>query len=173
MPNDESFDNSPRKKGLVNPWRRGPITVNPYWRTAFRIARATRAIVQQRTLVQRITETRNIIRTDPTAHTVNGEPVTHEQLNAAEKTLLTPEERILEELLHHRAEQPPVEHVRKLLAQWSESSDDQPSSADAVYSRKPLELIMNHLVSRFLNTADAPDPSFGAMELMLQPPFSM
>ncbi len=171
MPKEESFDEKPREEDLVNPWRRGPVTVNPYRQNAFRIARVTREMVQQRTLVQRVTETRNIIRTDAMAHTVGGEPVTHEQLNTAERTLLTPEERILEELLQHRAERPPVSHIRKLLTQLTESSDDQASSSDGVRNHRLFELLMNHLVLRFLDTVESPDPSFGAMELSIDPPF--
>jgi hypothetical protein len=171
MNRENTCESSSSIKPLENPWRRGPVTTNPYWQSAFRITRTAREITQQRTLVQRITETRSILRTNPAAHTVQGKSVTQEQLNAAEKTLLDPQTRILEELLHHRTERPPLDQIRRLLGELTPSPDDQTPRTDGFSCPLLVELLMNHLVSRFLETVEAPHPSFGASELLISPPF--
>jgi hypothetical protein len=87
----------------INPWRRGPLTVNPYYRTAFAVTRVPREVVQRKTVVGVIGQTRKVVRTDPRAHELVGGPVTEPELNAAEQILLDPHRRVIEELLTHAA----------------------------------------------------------------------
>src|SRR6266542_4006140 len=101
----------------MNVWHRGSLTENPYYRTAFRVGRVPRDVVRHRTVVQLLGQTRRIVAADPQAHTVRGEPVTDAMLNAAEQVLLDAKQRIVEELLEHAAEEPPLDRVRQLARQ--------------------------------------------------------
>src|SRR5262245_29141706 len=105
----------------MNIWRRGPLTRNPYARTAFRVARAPRDTVRHRTIVQLIGRTRRIVTTNAQMHLVCGQPVSEAELNAAADILLKPQERILEELLEHAAERPRFEQAQKLARRAAEA----------------------------------------------------
>src|SRR4051812_33324190 len=99
---------------VMNVWRRGSPTVNPYDRTAFAVARVPREVTRHRTLVQLLGKARQVVRADPQAHVLPGGPVTESEINAAEQILFAPQKRIVEELLTHATEVPPLERVRQL-----------------------------------------------------------
>ncbi len=155
----------------MNVWRRGSLTENPYYRTAFRVGRVPRDVVRHRTVVQLLGQTRRIVAADPQAHTVHSEPVTDAMLNAAEQVLLDPKQRIVEELLEHAPEEPPLERVRQLAQQAAAllaADDDGPPVPGNLEVLRPWA---GALVEQFLEAVPGPDPSFGALELDLVPPF--
>lgn len=154
----------------MNVWRRGSLAKNPYARTAFRVARVPRELTQRRTIVQLINRTRKVIIADPQVHVIDGEPVTLAELNVAEQLLLDPRQRIQEELLEHAAERPPLEQVRKLAAQAAQMMAEDGGPLPATNMR-PLGPWALELARQFLETVPAPDPSFGALELSMVPPF--
>jgi hypothetical protein len=155
----------------MNIWRRGPLTQNPYLRTAFRVARVPREITRRRTLVRLVNQTRHVVSIDPQAHTIRGAPVTMTKLNAAEQILLDPPQRILEELLEHAAEAPPLEQVRKLAAEATRALAEDGLTSAPVTNLRGLQLWAHSLAQQFLESVPGPDPSFGALELDIVPPF--
>jgi len=152
----------------MNVWRRGPLAQNPYLRTAFRVCRVPREITRRPTLLQMLTQTRNVTRADPTAHTIDGQPVTQEQLNVAEKILLDPTRRIAEELLHHATRTLPLKQVRELAERCARAMLEETPDAAAGVNLRGLESWLADLVAQGVA---ASDPSFGALELTLDPPF--
>lgn len=155
----------------MNPWRRSSLTHNPYSRTAFRVARIPREITRRRTLVQLISQTDNLIDTHPRAHTIDGTPVTRAELNAVGKILLDPRQRIVEELLEHATESLPLADVRKLSAEVTEAMQVESSAPLPLTDLRVLEGWVRSLLQQFLVDTPPVDPSFGALELELIPPF--
>lgn len=154
----------------MNIWRRGPLNRNPYYRTAFRVAGVSRETVRHRTIVQRISQTRRVVRTDPQQHTVNNEPVTDAEINAAEQILLDPKKRILEELIHHAAEKPPIDRLRRLAQEVAKLMGGGEEGESAFTNPEWLRCWAQSLVQQFLDEAPGPDPSLGAPELEIVPP---
>jgi hypothetical protein len=155
----------------LNIWRRGSLLENPYTRNAFRITRVPREVVRHRTIVQLIGQTKRIVNTDPSAHTVKEKPVMIAQVNVAEQILLDPKQRILEELLTHATEMPPLERVRRLAADAAAVmavSDTERLPVTNLGCLEPWALAM---ARQFLDSIPGPDPSFGALELDFVPPF--
>lgn len=153
----------------MNIWRRGPLDKNPYRRTAFRVARVQREIVQHRRLVQLIGQTK-LIAQDPRAHLIGGEAVSLAEINAAVQVLLDAKLRIAEELLEHATERPPMDALRKLAREASEALLYE-SKEMATSNYDGLQIWVQDLVQQYLETTLPASPSFGALELTLVPPF--
>lgn len=154
----------------MNPWCRTPVNQNPYRASAFRIAGVPREVTRRRTVAQLIAQTRQIVRTDPSAHLVEGVPVTEAEVNAAEAVLLDPERRIVEELLAHAAERLPMERLRELTAELRGQLSQSPTTSGVLAPwlfRQWLEKL-RRCVPADLPAADA---SLGSLELELEPPF--
>ncbi len=162
-----------------NIWRRPgcPVDENPYPRNAFQVARLPKRITTRKQVVQVITSTRRIIQTDPSRHIVADSPVTEADLNTAEAILLDPTRRILEELLEHTEEQPPLAHLHTLMQEVERSLEPQgPLVIDpaSLSQSNPRVILLNwtrQLLSQVLEKEGQPDPSFGALETALVPPF--
>jgi hypothetical protein len=122
-------------------------------------------------LVQLLGQTGNLIDTDPDAHTVNGRAVTRAELNAVSQILLDAENRIVEELLEHATESLSLVHVRRLLADVVEAMSVASSASLSFTDSRQLDEWISFLVNQFLNEAPRVEPSFGALELELIPPF--
>lgn len=154
----------------MNIWLRGGVEQNPYDRTAFRIARVPREIVRHKTMVQMIGQTRRITRADGAAHTIKNAPVNDADVNTAEKLLVDPLARMAEELLYHAAEKPPFEGIRQLKRHIDEEKQ---SHSEPLQPKNTqwLHFWSNAIIGQMLETAPAPDPLFGPVELSLHPPF--
>lgn len=154
-----------------NIWLRNPLTVNPYTRTAFRVARVNRDVTRRATLVHKIIQTRQIVNADPDLHRIKGEPVKETDITKASEILQNPSRRIAEELLHHAKEAPPLEIIRRFQEKAIEILSR--GDCEPVEERNFRGLIswVDHIVSESLSTDPAPDPSFGAGELGLTPPY--
>jgi hypothetical protein len=155
----------------MNIWRRESLSKNPYWRTAFLVTRVPREEVRRRTIVRTIGDTRRIVAADPLAHVIGDKPVTIEEINAAEQILLNPKQRILEELLEHTSEKLPLEDVRQLAREAGAALSAQSMEQLPVTNLEGLRAWAEVLVREFLQSVPGPDPSFGALELGLVPPF--
>ena len=99
---------------IASPWKRTAVTRNPSYRTAFRVGRVPREGVRYRTVSILISQTRQVIRTDPMAHTIQDKPVTEAELNDAEKIRLKNETPILEELIEPPAARLPLDLQKSL-----------------------------------------------------------
>lgn len=155
----------------MNVWRRGPLSKNPYARTAFRVARVAREVVRPRTLVQYIGRTRKIVSTDASAHVISGTPVTEAELNAAVAVLQNPTQRVLEELLEHATERLPLERLHKLDRGLAEAMSVQDAERLRDKNLEAFQSWSKNLVRQFLDSAHTPSPSFGAFETEPIPPF--
>jgi tetratricopeptide (TPR) repeat protein len=154
----------------TNPWRRGPLSQNPYLRTAFRAARVPREVVKRRSVVNLILQTRQLIESDPQAHTIRGRPVSIADVNAAESVLLDPMQRAREELLEHTTERLPLERLRNLAQQAVDAlgpEHERPLAATSLECLLPWVVQLSRSV---LEGSLGADPSFGALELALVPP---
>jgi hypothetical protein len=152
-------------------WRRGSLSKNPYRRTAFRVARVPREVARHRTIVELIGRTKRIVHTMPQEHVIDGKQVTLTEVNTAEQILLDPKQRILEELLEHAIEKPPLERVRKLAAEAAHAMSIEKTEQLPITNLTALQAWAGDLVQKFLEDAPGPDPSFGALELDIIPPF--
>jgi hypothetical protein len=152
-----------------NPWRSGPLLSNPYGRTAFRIARVQRGVVERKRILERVRQTRQLVEADPSAHRIGGREVTKAEITAAEQTLLDPRERMLDELLEHAVERLPVDDVRKLAAEAiARITQREPLRVENLSGLTPW---LERIVEQFLDAERVGDPSFGALELTLDRPW--
>jgi len=160
----------PVGRALMNIWRGGSLTENPYVRNAFRVARVPREVARRQTLVQYIGQTRAMISADPGAHRIRGESVTHEELNQAEAILLSSDQRILEELLTHATESPQISRLRRLA---KEAAAAMAVGQDALGPIDPriLHPMLLDIVRLYLPEIPGAEASLGALELELPPPF--
>lgn len=156
---------------IASPWKRTAVTRNPYYRTAFRVGRVPREVVRYRTVSILISQTRQVIRTDPMAHTIQDKPVTEEELNDAEKILLKNETRILEELIEHPAERLPLDHLKSLELELRDSIQPAQALEDLEIRTEFLKGWLPELVDQALKDTGSPDGLLGALELELLPPF--
>lgn len=158
-------------RSLASPWKRYRVTRNPYYRTAFRVARLPREITRHRTVSTMISQTRQVIKTDPQAHTIQGQPVQEFELTEAEKILMDARTRILEELIEHPAERLPLNHLKSLEAEIMASIQPVHELAEMPVRLDFLKQWLPELIEQILKEAGSPDPLFGALELELAPPF--
>jgi hypothetical protein len=155
----------------MNVFRQGPVTQSPYQRTAFRVGRVPKEVVRHRAVVQMLAQTRQLVGDRPDQHTIAGRAVTLAELNAAEQVLLKPERRILEELLEHAAEKPPLERIKQLSKEARRALAEGRGDWQAVRTLEALRPWSAALVRCFLDSVPGPDPALGALELDLVPPF--
>src|SRR5947209_4791003 len=153
----------------MNIWRRGSLLENPYYRTAFRVARVPPEVAKHATLVKLIGQTRQLIGGDPQAHTIQGQPVTAADVNVAESILLDARQRIAAELLEHTTEHPPLDQVRQLAQEVGAALA--PADAGPLPATNLTGLYgWGDCLVRQL-TAGTAGASFGALELGLVPPY--
>lgn len=151
-------------------WRRGSLTENPYVRNAFRVARLEREVVRRLSVAQRIGEARDVVEREAQAHAIAGKPVTQEEINKAESILHSPERRILEELLVHATEAPPVKHIHRLAGNCAAEMTPGQTRQHAT-DLSFLLVVVPEFMKRYLGGVKPAEPGFGALELDLAPPF--
>jgi hypothetical protein len=101
---------------MTNIWKKGPLTINPYYETAFRVLGITRDVTSRAEIGQRIEERRQAVAMMPGFYNVGERPLTGSDITAAGQILSDPTRRILEELLEHRPESLPVDEVERVRA---------------------------------------------------------
>ena len=153
----------------MNIWRRYSLERNPYLRNAFRVARVPRELVSHPKLVKLMSQTRRIA--DVGGHSIAGQPVSPADVNAAVSLLLDPRQRIAEELLEHATEKPPLEAIRKLGSKSRELLSITEPVPLTQMNPDVLRDWARAIAAEFLAQNPGPDPSFGALELDLPPPF--
>lgn len=150
--------------------RPGPITINPYRRTVFRIAMMPREVVDRAAIVGYLAEARDIAGLAPDSNRILGEPVTLEEINDAESVLLKAGERIGHELLAHATERLNLDRVRQLETDVS-TAIAQCAAADLTARRRALTPILLDFMRTYLDREAASQPWIGALEMDLAPPF--
>jgi hypothetical protein len=172
VPRNDSQDNPMNSK--PTPWKKVKlVTRNPYQRTAFRVVMMPREIIRHRTVSNYITQARDLVKTNPKAHTIQGEPVTLADLVEAEKVLQEEphQARILEELIEHPTESLGLDHLKNLESELLESIQPRQGLAELPVQVDFLRLWLPELVEQILDEIGRPDPLFGGLELELRPPF--
>ncbi|MGB3975441.1 MAG: hypothetical protein WBM02_10395 [bacterium] len=158
---------------MMDIWNRGPLTENPYYRTAFRVARVPPEETRHRVMVSLINQTRKVVRENPCGHMIGMDPVTEPEINAAEKILVDPKQRILEEMLVHKTERLRLDQLKKLLKDIDEIVSNECRQPSRLSNVDGLQFILNDLIKLYLSVSPVPDPSFGALEMDLIPPFGI
>ena len=129
-----------------------------------------REVVRRASLVKRISATRKMVSSFPGLNSIQGVPVTLEELSAAESTLLGPESRILEELLVHETETRDLRGVRSLMAEAREMMPA-PGSSGVPVRPEALKSWLLDLLKQCLDEQEGGDPEFGSLETGITPPF--
>lgn len=155
----------------TNIWRRGPLGRNPYHYTAFRVTRVPREAADRALVVELVGQIRQFVEADPDAHRINGQKVSENDLNQAELILLDPQRRLVEELLEHPAEVPGNDRIEDLIRQVVAHLGTQEGQTLAWTNRQALAAWLKEFCRRYLAQAPAADPTFGAAELDLVPPW--
>jgi hypothetical protein len=127
--------------------------------------------VQHSKIVKLIGRTKRIVNTMPQEHTIDGKQVTLTEVNTAEEILLDTKKRIMEELLEHAAEKPPLERVQKLAMEIADAMAIEKTGRLSITDLTALQAWAGDIVQNFLENVPGPDPSFGALELGVIPPF--
>ena len=152
-------------------WRRGPLDKNPYYRTAFRVARVPRDTLDRAMIVELVSQTRQLAEFSPEAVAIQGQPVSENELNQAEITLLDPKRRILEELLEHPVKllgsdlHAPLNQDAKRLMAVEEASHLAPTNSQVFVS-----WILEECFPAGCSSSST-GCSFGGAELNLPPPW--
>lgn len=84
-------------------WHRSSLRRNPYYHTAFRLTRVPSDVTDPNLVAEIISQTRQLMEADPTAHSVQGETVSASAVNQAELVLLDSVRRSMEELIEPAA----------------------------------------------------------------------
>jgi len=155
----------------MNIWRRGPLSKNPYHHTAFRVVRVPREATDRALVVELVGQIRQLVEADPEAHQINGQKVSENDLNQAELTLLDPRRRLIEELLEHPAETPRNKRLEDLSQQLVAQLAGEEGQSLAWTNRQSLADWVAEFCRRYLAQVPPVDPTFGAAELDLVPPW--
>jgi len=105
---------------MKNIWIKGPLTVNPYYETAFKILGISPDMTSPVQISQKIEERRQAVRNKPGFYKLGKRDLTLSDINSASQTLLNPTERILEEILEHKPEQLEIEEIKRLKSRLPE-----------------------------------------------------
>jgi len=155
----------------MNVWRRGPLSRNPYYHTAFRLARVPRETTDRTLIVELVSQTRQLAEAVPDAHSIRGKPVADSEINRAELVLLDPRQRILEELLEHPESLPAASPWEALGREALEMMEAGGSTPLKLTNPKPFARWISQCYGRSLCAPADAGLLFGAAELELPPPW--
>ena len=158
----------------MNVWMKKNIMENPYYRNAFRVTKVPRGLAKHKTVVKQIGRTKKLIDADPKAHVINGEEVTHAEVNAAEEVIMDPEKRMYEELLEHASEKLNMKELKKIIGEIdllleADDLDQQPITNPVFLNMWAQQLIIDYIN----NSRDESSVSCGDLETRMIPPFGL
>ncbi|MEA3401482.1 MAG: hypothetical protein U9R79_09615 [Armatimonadota bacterium] len=133
-----------------SPWRRGPLSRNPYYYTAFHVLRMPPSVVQRHAVRQHVLQARNLAAAMPQAHRICGELVTESEINEASEILAGGPSRLWEELVAHRPEEYITPGLQRLRERLHSLAPEAPMADDGPPLRLPalLRRWMEHLLSQ-------------------------
>jgi hypothetical protein len=155
---------------MKNIWKRMSLEKNPYYTTAFAVARVPRETCRKRTVEKIIGQTRRIVNNEAQEILVGGKAVDEADLNWAFEILLNSETRMMEELIHHATERPPLEKIRKKLGEVDRMLEGEVDGEE----QNPMpcvEGLGREALRAFVAEERAENTAFGAAELEETPPF--
>jgi hypothetical protein len=101
---------------MTNIWRRGPLTTNPYYETAFQALGILCDVTSLLEIGQKVEQRRQVVQNMPGYYSFGERSLTGPDITRAHQVMSDPTRRILEELLEHRPEQLEVEEIERLQA---------------------------------------------------------
>jgi hypothetical protein len=113
------------------------------------------------------------VETDEKACVIHGRAVTIEEINAAEQILLSPQQRILEELLTHRSERLPLAQVEKLARDAEELMQGELADGLKPGDVASRRILLHEFIRQYLDAIRTTGSGVGALELTLAPPFGL
>jgi hypothetical protein len=163
---------------MPNPWRKGPLTVNPYYRTAFRAlgierdaAWLARDAAWRADLGERVQSRGRVVKHKPGHLRLGEQPLTLADVTDAGKTLADPTGSILEELLEHQKEDLPTDEIERLAARLP-----RPDWPERVPEPRHLTFLLRavpDLLQAFLEDGMPVDVPAYPVDTDLIPPFSL
>ncbi len=157
----------------MNVWMKKAITDNPYYRTAFRLTKVSRELVQHKTVVKQISRTKTIIDVNPQAHVINGQEASHAEINAAEEIIMNPEKRMYEELLEHASEKLNMKAIKNLIEEINILLEPDALDELQISSLNFLKAWAQHLMLEYVENTQEETASFGYLEMKVIPPFGL
>ena len=156
---------------MTNIWKKGPLTTNPYYETAFQAVGITREVTRQAEIRQRVEERRQAVRNVPGFFTMGDRPLAETDLTNAGQILADPTRRILEELLEHHPEHFPVEELERIRGKLK--MPDWPEQPPSPRHLKFLLRVVQEMVLDYLqNLPPVEVPPF-PVDVTLIPPFGL
>lgn len=101
---------------MTNIWKKGPLTINPYYETAFQALGITRDVTSRAEIGQKIEERRQAVVMMPGFYKLGKRALTEPDVTNAGQIMSDPTRRILEELLEHKPERLQVDEIERLQA---------------------------------------------------------
>jgi DNA-binding transcriptional ArsR family regulator len=155
---------------MLNVWRRGPLTRNPYHETAFKTLglppEATRAEIDQRA-----GERQAAVAAVPDRYRLGERFLTAADVTQARAVLLDPTRRLIEELLEHTTEILPREELERALARLP--VPDWTAESPGPHSLAFLGCAAQDLALDFLRGLPLTEPPPFPVDARLVPPFGV
>jgi hypothetical protein len=156
---------------MTNIWKKGPITLNPYYETAFQSLGITRDVVSRREIGQKIEERRQAVRNVPDFYMLGERVLTETDITNAGQILSKPTRRILEELLEHKPERLQVDEIERLHARLK--TPDWPEKPPPPRHLKFLLRVIQELAVGFLENLPPVDVPPFPIDVKPIPPFGL
>ncbi|MBI3248825.1 MAG: hypothetical protein HYZ50_20170 [Deltaproteobacteria bacterium] len=128
-----------------NPWRRRPLTENPYDWTAFQIVDMSPDVTARRAVNTVITTARKVLQALPGQRTIAGKAVELADITAASQLLNDPHKRMIEELFVHHSEPLQTGELRRFQALFTLANATSPDPLPVRHLHF-LALLIAHLL---------------------------
>ncbi|MFO1432354.1 MAG: hypothetical protein U1F76_19790 [Candidatus Competibacteraceae bacterium] len=158
----------------MNIWKKGPLTTNPYYETAFQALGITRDVTARAEIDQKVGERRQAVTHVPGYYRLGKRALTPADVTTARQILFDPTRRMLEELLEHQPESLPVEALERFRSRLP-MPPDWPETLPPPQHLRFLLLAVQEFALEYLNNLPPvevppfpvnldPIPPFGLLE---------
>lgn len=156
---------------MKNIWKKGPLTTNPYYETAFQALGITRDVTARSEIAQKIEERRQAVAHVPGYYRLGKRALTQADVAKASQILLNPTERILEELLEHQPETPQTEALERFKSRLPPMPPDWPESPPPPQHLRFLLLAVQEYAREYLDSLPPVEVPAFPVDLRPIPPF--
>ncbi len=158
----------------MNIWKKGHLTTNPYYETAFQALGITRNVTSRVEIGQKVEERRQAVRNVPGFYKLGERDLAETDVTRASQILSDPTRRILEELLEHKPERLQVDEIESLRDKLKMPDlQDLPEAFPPPRHLKFLLRVVQELVLEYLkNLPPVEVPPF-PVEVTPIPPFGL
>ena len=155
----------------MNIWKKGPLTTNPYYETAFQALGITRDVTARAEIEQKVGERRQAVAHVPGYYRLGKRALTQADVAKARQTLLDPTQRILEELLEHQPESPPIEALERFKSRLPKPPPDWPETPPPPQHLQFLLLAVREYAREYLDNLPPVEVPAFPVDLRPIPPF--